>query len=120
MERDGWDLAAMGATVMGAMALGHVGGGVSARWGMTAIERNGRGLTAMAETNMGRVGNGASAWWSATAIVCNGQGLAAMAETAMGRVGNGASARWGATAIVGRCSLARRRVGLAGSTESWR
>ena len=56
MERDGWGLAAMGA-----MAMGHVCGGVSARWGVTAIERNGRGLGAMAETTMGCVGDGASA-----------------------------------------------------------
>jgi hypothetical protein len=56
MERDGWGLAAMGAT-----AMGHVGGGVSAQWGVTAIERDGRGLAAMAKTVMGRVGNGASA-----------------------------------------------------------
>ncbi len=56
MERDGWGLAAMGA-----MAMGRVGGGVSAQWGVTAIEHNGRGLAAMAETAMGRVGNGASA-----------------------------------------------------------
>ena len=56
MERDGWGLAAMGATAMGC-----VGGGVSARWGVTAIERDGRGLAAMAEMVMGCVGNGASA-----------------------------------------------------------
>ena len=56
MERDGWGLAAMGAT-----AMSRVGGGVSAQWGVTAIERNGRGLAAMAETAMGPVGDGASA-----------------------------------------------------------
>ncbi len=61
MEHDGWGLAAMGATAMCAMALGCVGGGVSARWGVTAIERDGRGLAAMAEMTMGRVGDGASA-----------------------------------------------------------
>ena len=61
MERDGWGLAAMFTTAMGATALGRVSGGVSARWGVTAIERGGRGLVAMAEMAMGRVGDGASA-----------------------------------------------------------
>ncbi len=56
MDCDGWGLAAMGAT-----AMGRVGGGVSARGGVTAIERKGRGLAAMAETAMGCVGDGASA-----------------------------------------------------------
>ncbi len=56
MERDGWGLAAMGAT-----AMGRIGGGVSARWGVMAIERDGRGLAAMVETAMGRVGDSASA-----------------------------------------------------------
>ena len=54
MERDGWGLAAMGATAMGC-----VDGGVSAQWGVTALERDGWGLVAMAETAMGRVGDGA-------------------------------------------------------------
>ena len=67
MERDGWGLAAMGPMAMGAKALGRVGGGVSARWGVTAIERDGRGLAAMAETAMGRVGDGASARWGVKA-----------------------------------------------------
>ena len=44
MECDGWGLAAMGATAMGC-----VGSGVSAQWGVTAIEHNGWGLAAMAE-----------------------------------------------------------------------
>ncbi len=61
VECEGWGLAAMGATAMGEMALGRVGGGVSARWGVTAIERDGRGLAAMAEMTIGHVGDGASA-----------------------------------------------------------
>jgi hypothetical protein len=52
---DGWGLAAMGATAMGATAKGAL---VSwerwARWGATAMARNGWGLTVM-----GRDGNGA-------------------------------------------------------------
>ena len=69
VECEGWGLAVMGATAMGATALGLVGGGVSTRRGVTAIERDGRGLAEMAETTMGRVGGGASARWGATAIV---------------------------------------------------
>ena len=69
VECEGWGLAAVGATAMGATALGRVGGGVSARCGVTAIERDGRGLAAMAETTMGRVGDGASARWGALSIV---------------------------------------------------
>jgi hypothetical protein len=59
---------------MGATAMGCVGGGVSVRWGVMAIERDGWGLAAMAATAMGRVGDGASARWAVTAIERNGWG----------------------------------------------
>ena len=69
VECEGRGLAAVGAMAMGATALGCVGGGASARCGVTAIERDGRGLVAMAEMTMGRVGDGASARWGASSIV---------------------------------------------------
>ena len=87
---------------------------------MELVECEGWGLAVMGATALGRVGGGVSARWGVTAIECNVWGLATMAETAMGRVGDGASTQWGATAIVGRRSLARQRVELAGSMESWR
>ncbi len=58
---------------MGAMVMGRVGDGASARWGATAMERDGDGprrlvsdgaLVSMGATAMGRVGNGASARWA--------------------------------------------------------
>ena len=69
VECEGWGLAAVGAMAMGATALGCVGGGASARCGVAAIERDGRGLVAMAEMTMVRVGDGASARWGALSIV---------------------------------------------------
>ena len=56
-------------------AMGCVGDDASARWGTTAIERDGWGLAAMAETAMGHVNDGASTQWGATAIECDGWGI---------------------------------------------
>ncbi len=49
--------------IVGATALGRVGDGASARWGATAMERDGWGLAAMGTTAMGATAKGALVSW---------------------------------------------------------
>ncbi len=78
---------------MGATAMGRVGDGASARWGATAMERDGWGLAAMGAMAMGRNG------WGLAAMGATAKGaLVSMGTTAMVPALDGARRRWSATA----------------------